>query len=160
MKNLIELFSELNDLNIKYVVINNWIGLPTNPPKEIQILCDNLSQFVRSSGLSKLIDNLYSFIPDGLDESSQQLFRLYEKGNNLFTQIFEDELLSFPNQNNGVKTPPSDKAFWIAMYMIRFHHEDLNKNTTYLEVIKNAMECRMGPIKKPSYRDLSEHFTF
>lgn len=147
--NLHETFKLLVDLKVKYIVTNDWAGLPFNPPNEINILCESISVFIRSANLSRIKDNLYELPEVG------QKFRLYEKGNGFLPVSFELELLSFPVLKNDISIPSSDKAFWLVIYMIRYYCADFNKSETYKTILADSLSARVGPARKPLYSNLN-----
>lgn len=138
--NLREAFTTLTEQGVKYVVIGNWIKLPYNAHEEIEILCTNEKIIQQLLGLSKISGNSHLLALDG---GARQRFTLIKKGDSIFPDKFEAELLEKAiTSKEKVKHPGNTEALW--MFLFKGLYNQAFKNETERKTIEIAVEQRVG----------------
>lgn len=108
MRSVQDTFKLLNETvheSAMYAVLLGWHGMPTALQDKCMILCNNVEQFVRITGLAAPAGDLGRIPKFRLLQGSSCEFHLIQKGSGLFSEPFESQVLARRILYNGVYVP-------------------------------------------------------
>lgn len=149
--NLSEMFVTLKEHRIKYVVLENWISLPSDAGSVVHLLAENPKMIISLLGGSRVSGSRYLI--------HNTAFVIRQKGENFLPERFESELLERAVMHQEIVRVPDDRnAPWLFLYR-RLYHDGNIVNPTEKKVLERVLDERVGRPVVPRDRDVSLHYT-
>lgn len=157
-----EVFANLKEQRTPYVVLDNWTLLPTaamdgpDGVPTIEILTTVPTAIVQAFSATRVRGSLYAIRP-GSRKPIHLIVR--KKGDNLFPESFESELLARTAWHGEIIRIPEPRiALMIFLYRELYHHGKIT-NITHRGVIEKVLDERVGIPVVPNDTDVRMAYT-